>query len=133
MILVITHDGQTTEHHLVFEDKPEADEWHDVLLAIAEEVRGLQPGTLSDHVVDVLTSNEDTRHYVRPKVPFGATQPGPGVLDVLSITHNTQVAVLKRQLDIAIDALTQYSTSPTSGDRARVALANIAELDGFIS
>lgn len=112
MIIVITHAGRTTEHSLVMEDVDLDDAY---IRSLAEEIRDMPRGTLDHFVVDRMPAPEgaEVRLYVRPKVPFGSS--------------NSRV--MQAQLEVAVEALLQYSTSATSGLRAQQALAQIAEME----
>ena len=109
MIIVVTHGGKTTEHSLVMLDVDLDDAY---LRSLSEEMRELPRGTLQYFVVDRVTGpGPEPRIYVRPKMPFGS------------------VERVTAQLEIAVEALLQYSSSPSSGQRARQALTEIAALD----
>lgn len=125
MIIVITHEGRTTEHEV------EGSFSNEYTLRVAEEIRELSVGALSDFVIDRMATDGVDRVYVRPKVPFGSERigDGPGILERTALQQATARGRLTAQLDIAVEALLQYSTSPTSGDRARQALEQIACLD----
>jgi hypothetical protein len=125
MILCITHAGRTTEHSFIMNDVDLDDAY---IRSLAEEVREMPKGTLQGFVVDRLSGTDgELRAYVRPKVPFGtADKPFFRSMDGADAC---KMATLEMQLEVAMEALLQYSTSPTSGDRARDALAQIAALD----
>ncbi len=116
MLLCITHAGRTTEHSFVM-DNVDLDDAY--LKSLAEEVRAVKKGTFQHFMVDRVENlaGGEVRAYLRPKVPFGGVEP------------TSQFDILQEQLDIAVEALLQYSTSSVAGDRARDALARIAALD----
>lgn len=133
MIINITYKGESTEHSLMLDDIDLDDAY---IRSLSEEIRDLPRGSLDFYVVDRMPvpAGGEPRFYVRPKVPFGAKRPGmigagPGVMDVHEVMVHDTVSRLRSQLDIAVEALLQYSTSPTSGLRAQEALAEIASLD----
>lgn len=119
MIINITHAGKNSEHSLVLDDIDLDDAY---IRSLAEKIRDLPRGSLVGYVIDRMPApaGSEPRLYVRPKVPFGVDTVGGALCEITK---------LRQQLDIAVEALLQYSTSPTACNRAQRALAEIAELD----
>ncbi len=112
MIISITHNSRTTEHHMVFDDPPSPG----YIRSLAEELRGVPYGAFAGLDVTFVRGVEgaDDQYLVRP--PASA----PEVSDAM---------LAKLKLEVAVEALEAYAGSPGVETRAVEALRAIRAME----